>query len=171
MQPHTWLPLGVPSPREIGHSVHVFREARLGDYDHIRRLYAQLNPDDAIPDTPSAKSMYEHILESPGLQLFVLELDGDVVGTTYLNTIPNLSRSLAPYALIENVVVEETLRGTGLGKQIMERTVQAAWSAGCYKAALMTGSRNPATHAFYRACGFSPDDKSAYVIRPLPARA
>jgi hypothetical protein len=31
---------------------------------------------------------------------------------------------------------------------------------------LMTGSRNPATHAFYKACGFSADAKTAYLARP-----
>lgn len=58
-----------------------------------------------------------------------------------------------------------SLRGSGLGKQIMAGTLRAAWEAGCYKAMLMTGSRRPATHAFYRACGFSPDAK-AYLARP-----
>jgi GNAT superfamily N-acetyltransferase len=96
----------------------------------------------------------------------VLEADGVVVATTYLNVIPNLTRSASPYAVIENVVVEEAARGSGLGKQIMAATLQAAWDAGCYKAMLQTGSRRPATHAFYRACGFSPDAKKAYVARP-----
>jgi GNAT superfamily N-acetyltransferase len=49
----------------------------------------------------------------------------------------------------------------------MAATLQAAWDAGCYKAMLQTGSRRPATHAFYRACGFSPDAKTAYLARPL----
>lgn len=68
--------------------------------------------------------------------------------------------------MIENVVVDETLRGTGLGKQIMAATLQAAWDRGCYKAMLMTGSKTPATHSFYRSCGFSPDAKTAYLARP-----
>ncbi|MFI6179916.1 GNAT family N-acetyltransferase [Nonomuraea sp. NPDC051191] len=54
----------------------------------------------------------------------------------------------------------------GLGKQLMAGTLRAASDAGCYKAMLMTGSRSPATHAFYRACGFSGDAKQAYVARP-----
>jgi GNAT superfamily N-acetyltransferase len=37
------------------------------------------------------------------------------------------------YAVIESVVVEKSVRGTGLGKQIMAATLQAAWDAGCYK--------------------------------------
>ncbi|MGV3562508.1 MAG: hypothetical protein ACO1ON_04440 [Nocardioides sp.] len=34
------------------------------------------------------------------------------------------------------------------------------------KAMLLTGSRTPGTHAFYRSCGFSPDAKTAYLARP-----
>jgi hypothetical protein len=45
-------------------------------------------------------------------------------------------------------------------------TVQAATDAGCYKVMLMTGSRRESTHAFYRACGFDPGEKTAYVIKP-----
>ncbi len=96
----------------------------------------------------------------------MLELDGEVVATTYLNVIPNLTRSASPYAVIENVVVEESFRGTGVGKQIMAATLRAAWDGGFYKAMLMTGSRKPATHAFYRACGFSAEAKTGYVARP-----
>ncbi|MBQ1039226.1 GNAT family N-acetyltransferase [Micromonospora sp. C81] len=144
----------------------MFRAARPDDLAQIIRLYRQLNPDDPVLDDDSAAAVLRQILGSPGLHLFVLELDGAVVASTYLNVIPNLSRSASPYAVIENVVVEESRRGTGLGRQIMADTLQAAWDAGCYKAMLMTGSRNPATHGFYRACGFSPDVKTAYLARP-----
>ncbi|MET8552001.1 GNAT family N-acetyltransferase [Micromonospora zamorensis] len=144
----------------------MFRAARPDDLAQIIRLYRQLNPDDPVLDDDSGAAVFRQILGSPGLHLFVLELDGAVVASTYLNVIPNLSRSASPYAVIENVVVEETRRGTGLGRQIMADTLQAAWDAGCYKAMLMTGSRNPATHGFYRACGFSPDVKTAYLARP-----
>lgn len=141
------------------------REARPGDFDAVLRLYLQLNLDDPRPDPEAAHAQFEEILARPGLHLLVLELDHAIVATTYLNVIPNLTRALAPYAVIENVVVEERLRGRGLGKQLMAATLQMAWDAGCYKAMLMTGSRTPATHAFYRSCGFSPDAKQAYLAR------
>ncbi|MFI7106658.1 GNAT family N-acetyltransferase [Nonomuraea sp. NPDC050227] len=144
----------------------MFREARLDDFEHIVRLYRQLQPDDPEVVDGSDAAVFRQILASPALRLFVLELDGAVVATTYLNVIPNLTRSASPYAVIENVVVEASRRGAGLGKQIMAATLQAAWEAGCYKAMLMTSSRRPATHAFYRACGFSGDAKHAYVARP-----
>ncbi|WP_206305277.1 GNAT family N-acetyltransferase [Actinacidiphila soli] len=143
----------------------LFREAGPGDFENVLRLYRQLHPEEPVLYDGSDAAAFAQILGSAGLHLFVLEVDGVVVATTYLNVIPNLTRSASPYAVIENVVVEETLRGTGLGKQIMAGTLRAAWDAGCYKAMLMTGSRKPATHAFYRACGFSPDAKTAYLVQ------
>jgi GNAT superfamily N-acetyltransferase len=142
----------------------VFRDAHLGDFDAIMRLYQQLHPKDPAP--LDAREFFQQILDSPGLRLFVLEADGAVVATTYLNLVPNLTRGAAPYAVIENVVVDAARRGTGLGKAIMAGTLDVAWEAGCYKVMLMTGSRRPSTHAFYKRCGFDGDEKTAYVAHP-----
>ena len=143
----------------------MFREARSADLEDIIRLYRQLHPEDPVLTDGSDVAAFEQILGSPGLHLFVLESDGDVVATTYLNVIQNITRSASPYAVIENVVVDESRRGVGLGKQIMAATLRAAWEAGCYKAMLMTGSRDPAVHSFYSACGFSSEAKTAYLAR------
>lgn len=149
-----------------GYAAAVFREARRDDLAGVMRLMAQLNRDDPELDRQSAASRFDAILATPFLTIFVLEEDGELVASTYLNVIPNLTRSGAPYAVIENVVVDEALRGTGRGKLVMAGTLEAAWAAGCYKAMLQTGSRRASTHAFYRACGFSPDEKTAYLARP-----
>lgn len=144
----------------------MIREAVPEDFQAIVRLYRQLHPSDPILEDGAARRAFDTILQTEGLHLLVLEVQGAVAATTYLNIIPNLTRSASPYAVIENVVVDETLRDTGLGKQIMAASLQKAWDAGCYKAMLLTGSRTPSTHAFYRACGFSGDAKTAYLARP-----
>ncbi|GIF47770.1 acetyltransferase (GNAT) family protein [Asanoa ferruginea] len=141
----------------------MFRVAGPDDFAPIMALYRQLHPSDP---PVGGSSVFQTILASPALHLFVLDMSGAVVATTYLNVIPNLTRSASPYAVIENVVVDAAHRGTGLGRQIMAGTLRAAWDAGCYKVMLMTGSRDPATHGFYRACGFSADAKTGYVARP-----
>ncbi|WP_305782530.1 GNAT family N-acetyltransferase [Symbioplanes lichenis] len=147
----------------------MIRAAGPGDLSEILRLYGQLNPDDPPLDPATAAATFDGILAASTCDLYVLEVDGRVVATAYLNLIPNLSRSARPYAVIENVVVDAGLRGTGLGQQLMAGVLRVAWAAGCYKAMLATSSRNPATHAFYRACGFSGDVKTAYVARPQNA--
>lgn len=141
----------------------MFREARKDDFAAIARLYRQLHPQEALL---TDRAGFDRIIASEAFRLCVLERDGEVVATTYLNLVPNLTRGSRPYAVIENVVVDERLRGTGRGKEIMAATLQAAWDAGCYKAMLMTGSKRESTLAFYRACGFSQDAKQAYLAGP-----
>ena len=139
------------------------RTATADDLPAVQRLYRQLHPEDPVVDLALP---FATIAAQPGLDLLVLDVDGQVAATTYLNVIPNLTRSLRPYAVVENVVVDESLRGKGLGKRIMAGTLDRAWVLGCYKAMLQSGSQRASTHAFYRACGFSADDKQAFVARP-----
>ena len=142
------------------------REATLQDFDQVTALYRQLHPEDPVVSDGRDRRTFEHILITEGLHLFVLEATDRVLSTCYLNIIPNMTRSVRPYAIIENVVTEQSHRGQGLGKRVIGHTLDFAWSKGCYKAMLQTGSKGEATHAFYRACGFSADEKVGYIARP-----
>lgn len=141
----------------------IIRRATRDDFSAVMALYRQLNPDDPALSDGSDRAVFEQILDDPALTILVLEQHGRVVGTTYLNVIPNITRSASPYAIIENVVVDAPLRGTGVGKSLIAATLQEAWKAHCYKVVLTTGSKNPNTHAFYRAGGFSADARTAYT--------
>lgn len=142
------------------------RLAQADDLPAVMALYRQLNLDDLEVDPHLSKMAFDAILASPHFELFVAEVAGQVVATCYLNVIPNLSRNLAPYAVLENVVTEQSLREQGIGKALVAHALTNAWQRGCYKVMLQTGSRKQSTHAFYRACGFSADDKFAFVARP-----
>lgn len=144
----------------------VIRSATRDDFAAISRLYAQLNVDDPPVTGQEFVEVFQQILDREGLDILLLELDGEILGATYLNLIPNLSRGGRPYAVIENVVIAAHRRGERPGRRLMGATLERAWEAGCYKAMLQTGSRNPNTHAFYRACGFADDAKTAYLARP-----
>ena len=145
------------------------RCAREHDFNRLMRLYGQLQPRDPVLADGRDRAVFRQILECEMLSLFVLEDDGLIRATCYLNVIPNMTRSASPYGIIENVVTDDVSRGRGYGKRIVGHALNAAWAAGCYKVMLQTGSRHESTHAFYRACGFSGDDKRGYVARPPPA--
>ncbi len=144
-----------------------FRRARPADFDQLMNLYRQLQPGDPVLTDGSDRRVFDQILASPLLCIFVLEVDSSVIASCYLNVIPNITRSAAPYAIIENVITDDQHRQRGYGRTLLEQTLAYAWDQGCYKAMLQTGSKRPATHAFYRACGFSADDKTGYVARPV----
>ena len=139
------------------------RQAEAHDLDSIIALYQQLHPADLNFD--DAPEVFKQMLEQDGLVTFVLESAGQIASSCYLNIIPNLTRSTSPYAVIENVITDETQRGRGFGKMVIKHAIEYAWSQNCYKVMLMTGSKEASTHAFYRACGFNGDEKQAYIVR------
>lgn len=53
---------------------------------------------------------------------------------------------------IEDVVVDSTVRGKGLGKLIIHKLVELAEASGCYKVILDCAKSNV---GFYEKCGFS----------------
>ena len=142
------------------------RLAHRDDLDALAALYLQLNPDDAGASRATLPAILERILATEGLEIIAGELAGRVVATCYLNVIPNLTRGGRSYAVVENVVVDASLRGRGLGQALVRNALERAWAAGCYKALLQTGSREAAVLRFYESCGFSRSDKTGFVARP-----
>ena len=59
-----------------------------------------------------------------------------------------------PYALVENVVVDDSSRGSGYGEQLMRHAMQKARAAGCYKFALTSNKQRSDAHRFYQRLGF-----------------
>jgi GNAT superfamily N-acetyltransferase len=141
------------------------RHAGPGDLEALMALYAQLNPDDAVAPPAQLAAILERIVASEHFDILVATHAGSIVATCYLNVIPNLTRAGAPYAIVENVVVDQALRGRGLGQDVVRFALDAAWRQGCYKVLLQTGSRDPRVHRFYAACGFSATDKTGFVAR------
>ena len=143
------------------------RLAQARDLDAVLALYAQLHPGEEPAPPERSRMVFEHILSAPHLSLIVAQAqDAAVAGTCYLNVIENLSRAAFPYGVLENVVVDQRVRGQGIGKALVAFALARAWQAGCYKVMLQTGSQRESTHGFYRACGFSAGDKFAFVARP-----
>lgn len=141
------------------------RRANDQDFERVLELYRQLQPSDPILSDGSDRAAFDEILRSPRLSLFVLEDDGLIQSTCYLNVIPNITRSARPYAILENVITDAAARRKGYGKRVVTYALDEAWAAGCYKVMLQTGSKREAVHAFYRACGFSADVKRAFIVK------
>ena len=142
----------------------LIRLAQSGDYESVMALMQQLNPADPAAST-TEQTAFEAILRRDGLSLLVADDAGVLVGSCYLNVIPNLTRGGRPYALIENVVTETSRRNQGIGQALITEALSIAWQQDCYKVMLMSGRTDESVHAFYRKCGFDADEKQAYILR------
>ena len=87
-------------------------------------------------------------------RLLVLEVDGRIVGALVLLIIPNLTHQGRPYATVENVIIDDSERGTGRGRQLMEYAIDEAKRASCYKMALTSHKARTEAHRFYKSLGF-----------------
>ena len=135
------------------------RLATVEDLPRLIELLAQLELDAprearGPPLPQSYRRAFEEIANDPRQQLFVLDDGGRLAGSACLVIVPNLTHEGRPYAIVENVVVDEASRSSGYGELLMRHVMAEAQRAGCYKLALTSNKQRPDAHRFYRRLGF-----------------
>jgi len=141
------------------------RLATPADLSAILALYTHLNPDDPQAEYPVAQAAWEALLASPLVKVFVAEIENTIVSSCTIAIVPNITRGVRPYALIENVVTHAAHRRKGLGHAVLAAALAAAWAANSYKVMLATGSRNAETLRFYERAGFQRGGKTFFEAR------
>ena len=138
----------------------VVRVATEDDIPRILELYRQLvlttsqAEQQHSPSPDHYRRVFAQICATPGYELFVAEHGGEIVGTTALLIVPNLSHSGLPWAVIENVVVDSHHQQLGIGKVLMDYAVNRAREAGCYRVSLSSNKKRTEAHQFYLSVGF-----------------
>ncbi len=128
-------------------------------------LYRHLNPEDPFLTTGEVSDLWDAIFNDPHLHILVTEADGQIVSSCTLAVIRNLTRGARPYGLIENVVTHAEHRQRGYGGMVMEKAIDVARNAGCYKILLLTSSTKAETLRFYENAGFRRETKTGFVYR------
>jgi ribosomal protein S18 acetylase RimI-like enzyme len=100
------------------------------------------------------EKVFEKIQRDPNRTLFVAEHDGEVVGAADLLIAPNLSHRGLPWAVMENVIVDERMRRKGIARELVQHLVNVAKKSGCYKIGLSSDKRRTAAHRLYKSLGF-----------------
>jgi ribosomal protein S18 acetylase RimI-like enzyme len=95
----------------------------------------------------------------PGNHLLVARLDGEIVGTLTLVTFP-IPTGLR--AWIEDVVVDEAGRGTGVGAQLTQAAIRLAHAAGARTVDLTSRPSREAANRLYERLGFQVRDSKVY---------
>ena len=139
------------------------REVVKEDLDSLLELYLFLH-EDSIPERDKhLEETWEQILEDPNYHLIVNEIDGQIVSSCVCVIIPNLTRSVRPYAFVENVVTHAEHRRKGYAGECLTYAKKIAEQENCYKMMLLTGSKKPETLHFYEQAGYNSSDKTAFI--------
>lgn len=124
----------------------------------------------ADPLPSSYASAFEAIDADPNIELVVAEAgDGSVVGTLQLSFTPHLAHRGGWRATIEAVRVHRTMRGAGLGRQMLEWAIARAAARDCRMVQLTTDKQRIDARRFYESLGFVATHEGMKL--PLPAGA
>lgn len=126
-------------------------------YNGVLKLLPQLNPD----ASSLSEKHFKEILKSKTTHLFVVQLNNkDIAGMLTIGTynIPTGTK-----VWIEDVVVDESQRGKGIGRELTLFAIEYAKSKG-YKAIELTSRPSrTAANQLYRDLGFVLRETNVYI--------
>ena len=139
------------------------REVQEDELNKLLELYLHLHEDTIPTIAEPLISTWETIVRDKNHHIIVKEIDGKIVSSCVCVIIPNLTRNIRPYALIENVVTHSDYRGKGYATECLNYAKDIAKNSNCYKMMLLTGSKNDKTLNFYTNAGYNSTDKVAFI--------
>jgi N-acetylglutamate synthase-like GNAT family acetyltransferase len=147
------------------------RRARPEDAAAIEALYRALVVGDENIRVEARR--IAELQADPTNHLLVLEWEGEVRGTAFLTICLDPMYGFSSYAVIENIVVEASMRKSGAGRLLMSAVEQVARAAHCTKVMLLSTASRVEAHGFFRHLGFDGEKKRGfvkYLNRPLFVR-
>jgi GNAT superfamily N-acetyltransferase len=130
------------------------RDAQAADSEAIANLLGQLG----YPAEPDAIEARLERLRIVGDRVVVAEVDGRVAGLAQLHVSPSLEYD-RPAAKLAALVVDESRRGEGIGRALVEEMEAEARARGCVLLFLTTAARREDAHAFYERVGLQETGK------------
>jgi len=132
--------------------------------DELMAIMARLLPQLSSTAVPPDRAALEGVVSSPSSSLFVARLDSrpdEIVGTITL-VIYGIPSGL--HAVIEDVIVDESARGHGVGSALVSEAVEIARSRGARHVNLTSRSARVAANRLYQKAGFSVRDTNVYRL-------
>jgi GNAT superfamily N-acetyltransferase len=145
------------------------RRATEEDLPDVLMLVSQLGMDDGSTlSLEEACVMMRRMQFYPDYALYVACAGDRIAGMFALLVMDNIGHCGAPSAIVEDVIVDEELRGAGIGRRMMQAALEMCREKGCYKMTLSSNRNREAARRFYQALGFEVHGLS-FVCEPASA--
>jgi GNAT superfamily N-acetyltransferase len=144
------------------------REASSTDLRAVQEVLAENEVAQPPTEIPNPKMTSEHELETwarmmrtPDLKVYLAEIGDVPVGTATMLVMPNITYGCRPTAFIEAVVVKYIHRRRGVASRLMQRALDDARAAFCFKIQLLSHKRHAedGAHRLYQQIGFEAEDE------------
>jgi GNAT superfamily N-acetyltransferase len=110
--------------------------------------------DDITAADPRYAAAFAAIDADPNHELWIVERDGVPAGSFQLSFIPGIPMRGGWRGLIENVQVDASQRGGGIGGEMMRWAIERCRERGCVLVQLTSNKKRLDAHRFYERLGF-----------------
>jgi GNAT superfamily N-acetyltransferase len=138
----------------------VVRKATELDAPGITRLYAMLVSNPAVRVLPERLS---EVARDPNTALFVFDDGEAVLGTVLVSLCADVMFGRRPFAVVENIIVDEAARGLRIGERLLQAVEAFCTAADCSKIMLLSAAGRERAHEFFERCGYSGSIKRGFV--------
>ncbi|HEX5792787.1 MAG TPA: GNAT family N-acetyltransferase [Rheinheimera sp.] len=138
------------------------------DLQGLLSLYRELRPQDPKLRQAEALQAGQKLLANPAINIIVAEVDGVLASTCQLCICPTLTNAARPFGIVEHVITANAYRRRGLSEKVIQKALEVAWAADCYKVMLLSGESRTAAHRLYEKLGFKAGIERGFVIKPEP---
>ena len=136
------------------------RQARAKDSAALQALYIELTEDNNVRVVPEE---VEAAFSDTRTCLIVAEMNEQVCGTVLVSLCSDVMYGSQPFAVVENIVVMNCLRGKGVGARLMEYVDSFCLKSDCTKVMLLSSVSRIEAHAFFEKAGYVGDKKRGFV--------
>lgn len=154
----------------------IIRKANAKDYKGVERLLVEVNnlhqklrPDIFVENAVKYdEKQFDEIISNESTPIFVaVDDDGNVLGHVFCE-MKDYSKSHIfrdfKSLFIDDLCIEESARGQGVGKALYEFALGYARENGCYDVTLNVWEGNVSARAFYEKMGMSPKETQMEYI-------
>jgi len=135
------------------------RECRHEDFDGVFPLLRQLWPECAI-DPEKMRDIYRQLLEAATSYVLCALSDGHITGFCDFYVRDSLWQQ-GKLAYVDELVVDESMRGRGTGAALLEQAAGTARDLGCSRIELDSAFHRTDAHRFYDNQGW---EKRAFLF-------
>jgi GNAT superfamily N-acetyltransferase len=139
--------------------IEIVNEATVELQDAFQRLVPQLTNNSLLPSLNDLTAL----VRDPASTLMVARDDaGKIIGALTLTVyrVPTGVRSI-----IEDVIVDKSARGGGVGEALMKRAIEVARERGASNISLTCNPMREAANKLYQRMGFKKRETNAYQIK------
>jgi ribosomal protein S18 acetylase RimI-like enzyme len=139
--------------------IEIVNEATIELYDAFQRLVPQLTNNNP---PPSLNDLTALVRDSSSTLMVARGDAGKIIGALTLTVyrVPTGVRSI-----IEDVIVDNSARGGGVGEALMKRAVEIARERGASNISLTCNPMREAANKLYQRMGFKKRETNAYQIK------